>query len=189
MKVKGIAIILLLTLLISGCSGFGRSILDVIKEKYQMSDTVKSSVDQEDTARLFTTKQSIQEVEQTLRKEIKPDRESKLVNDKQVLVYDDYFVTLTKDEKDPKQTNIEVATYGFVRDNYHPSFFDGLLTYAVLNHLFGINNWANLQRQRCVTSGGCYQGYNKSGTHYKGPGSTPLFRSSLFRGGGPGEGK
>ena len=189
MKLRAITLIVILTLLLTACSGFGRSILDVIQDRYQISDTVESSVDVDDTSKLFTTKQSISEVEKTLTDEIKPERESEVVDGKQVLVYDDYFVTLSKDENNPDQTNIEVATYGFVRDNYRPSFFDGLLTYAILNQLFGVSNWSGLQGDRCNTSGGCYEGYNKSGGHYKGPGSFPIFRSSTTRGGGPGEGK
>lgn len=186
-----VACLLLSTSLLSACSGVfnHQTILDIAKDKYQMGDTVESSVDKDDTARVFIAKdKSIKEVVEALKKEKQPDKISDFKDDKQVLVYEDYFVTLTKDDKNPKNTNIEVATYGFVRDNYRPSFFQGLMTFYLLDRLFGVNNWRGRQSARCGT-GGCYQGYNKSGGHYKGAGSKPLFRSNTTRGGGPNAGK
>ncbi|TCP32075.1 uncharacterized protein DUF4247 [Scopulibacillus darangshiensis] len=184
--------LLISTCLLSACTGlFNKdTILDIVKDKYQIDDTVKSSVNQDDTAMIFLAKnQSIDDVSKALQKEKKPDRASNRVDNKKVLVYENYFVTLTKDDKDPKDTNIEVATYGFVRDNYRPSFFDGLLAYYILDNLFDVDDWHRKQGRRCYATNGCYQGYNHSGGHYKGPGSKPLFRSSSIRGGGPNAGK
>lgn len=184
--------ILLSGTILSACSNpfSNRTILDVVKKHYTINDTVKSSVDSSDTARIFTAKnKSINQVKSVLTKEMKPSKVSDKANGKQALVYDNYIVTLTQDDKNPKNTNIEVATYGFVRDNYRPSFFQGLLTYYFLSHLFGVNNWASRQNSRCIQTNGCYRGYNQSGGRYKGPGSKPLFRSSTFRGGGPNAGK
>src|SRR5690606_24018807 len=109
-------------------------------------------------------------------------------NEKRVLIYDDYLVTVMEDENNPNNTLIEVANYGFVRDNYHPDFFDGMLTYFLLSQLFDVDDWADRQRARC-RGDQCYKGYNASGGGYKGPVMTPGFRGANGRGGGPGMGK
>jgi hypothetical protein len=189
MKTKMVLIILIASWVLSACSAFSPSIADIVDGKYSVDDTVKSSVNSDDTAKIYIADQSMSEVAKTLKKAKSPNKITKAVDDKQVLVYDDYFVTLTPNKDDPSKTNIEVATYGFVRDNYQPSFFDGLLTYYMLDHLFGVNNWAYRQGSLCRSSHGCYRGYTLSGGHYKGPTSKPLFRSSPFRGGGPSAGK
>ncbi|WP_254901295.1 DUF4247 domain-containing protein [Tuberibacillus sp. Marseille-P3662] len=183
-----LALCVLTATVLPGCS-FGKNILDVAKDKYDLDDTVKSSVQREDETYIFKPDQTIDQVSQTLSKEIKPERTSDTVDGKKVLVYDDYIVTLTKD--DNNKTNLEVATYGFVRDNYHPSFFEGLLAYSLLSNILGADDWARRQGQRCRSAigGSCYNGYAASGGHYKGPGSKPLFKSSPFRGGGLGAGK
>lgn len=180
------------TWVLSACSGFSAfspSIAEIVDGKYSIDDTVKSSVDSDDAARIYVADQSMAEVANTLKKAKSPNKITKEVDKKQVLIYDDYIVILTPNKDDPNKTNIEVDTYGFVRDNYRPSFFDGLLTYYILDHLFGVNNWAGRQGNLCRSTNGCYGGYNASGGHYKGPTSTPLFRSSPIRGGGPSAGK
>ncbi len=192
MRVYIFIAVLLSAALLSACANpfSNQTILDVVKKHYEIDDTVKSSVDSSDKAQIFIAKnKTVSQVASALKKDMKPNKISEKANEKQALVYDKYIVTLTKNEKNPRNTNIEVATYGFVRDNYRPSFFQGLLTYYFLSHLFNVNDWAGRQNSRCIQTNGCYQGYNNSGGHYKGPGSKPLFRSSLFRGGGPNAGK
>ncbi|MFC7393659.1 DUF4247 domain-containing protein [Scopulibacillus cellulosilyticus] len=176
---------------LSACSMFNNeTILDIIQKKYETDDTVKSSVHSSDTDRVFIAKnKSINEVAESLEKAKKPKEISGKVDQKKVLVYDKYFVILTPDNKNASNTRIEVATYGFVRDNFQPSFFDHLLSFYLLDKLLGVHDWAYRQGHRCYETGGCYQGYNQSGGHYKGPGSKPLFRGSSFRGGGPDAGK
>ena len=189
MKVKLILLFFIASWVLAACSFFGPSILDIIEDKYEIADTVRSSADPEEVAKIFIADKPLSEVAKTLEKAKRPERVSKVVNDKQVLVYDDYFVTLMPNKDDPNKTDIEVAPYDFVRDNYQPSFFDGLLTYYLLDQLLDTHDWRHRQGWRCQMTGGCYRGYNESGGHYKGPGSIPLFRSTPFRGGGPEEGK
>lgn len=177
---------------LSGCSSiFSDSILSYIKHHYEVKDNVSSSLNPNDPDQIFVAKnQTIPTVASDLKKAVGPKKISQFVNNKQVLVYDNYFVTLTKDQQAPNNTLIEVASYDFVRENYRPSFFDGLLTYYMLNNLLGVNNWASRQHTHCLGSvNGCYQGYNHSGGHYKAPSSKPLFRSRTIRGGGPNAGK
>jgi hypothetical protein len=175
-----------LFLFLVGCGA--TNISDRISEKYPLDDVVKSSTNADDTARVFLAKdQSISEVSSSIQKEVKPENSSEIKDKKQVLVYDEYFVTLTEDEENPENTVIEVATTGFVRDNYRPSFFDGLLAYYILDNIFDVDDWGRKQSKRC--GGSCYGGYSKSGGHYKGPTIPSTFRGSGNRGGGPGTGK
>ncbi|HEU5138975.1 MAG TPA: DUF4247 domain-containing protein [Bacillales bacterium] len=180
-------------LLVAGC---GTTIKDIVSEKYQMKDTVQSSIDQGDVARVYLAEgKSIDQVAKFLQGKKSPNRVSDQQDGKQVLVYDDYFVTLMEGKENPENTQLEVATYTFVRDNYQPSFFNGLFAAYILADLFDVDDWGRRQRFRCQNSvNGCYGGYVHSGGHYKGPRKTPSFRGSLsgsglFRGGGPNAGK
>lgn len=179
---------LLLVIVLAGC---GSAIDGVIAKKYQTKDTVKSSVNSSDAAKIYVAKgQSISQVAQYLKKQQTPKKISALQNGKQVLVYNNRFVTLTKSKDNPNNTDIEVASYSFVRDNYRPSFFNGLFTAYFLSSLFNVPNWGSRQMQRCRQSvNPCYGGYTVSGGHYQGPTRKPTFRGSLFRGGGPNAGK
>jgi hypothetical protein len=176
-------------LLITGCSTNAQNI---VSEQYPLQDVVKSSTDANDVARVYVAEgKSIDEVAKNLQSKKAPQEISQKQGSKQVLVYDDYFVTLTQDESNPNNTLVEVASYGFVRDNYQPDFFDGLLAYWFLDKIFGVPDWRDQQRKRCFDArgGDCYGGYNRSGGRYKGPQTPPTFRGSPVRGGGPGTGK
>jgi hypothetical protein len=188
-QVIGAAFLISAILLLIGCGM--NSILDIISDKYPLADVVESSTNSKDTARVFAAEnQDLSEVSSLIQSEKKPDNVSEAKDDKQVLIYDDYFVTLTKDEEDSNDTIIEVASHGFVRDNYSPDFFDGLIAYYILSNLFNVNDWSNRQSNRCINAAGdCYKGYNASGGAYKGPARPSSFRGSLNRGGGPGAGK
>lgn len=188
MKKRKMGLFLLLVLVLAGC---GNSIQGIVAKKYQMKDTVQSSTNSSDAAKVYVAKgQSISQVAQYLQKQKSPKKMSALQNGKQILVYNNKFVTLTKSKTNSNSTDIEIASYSFVRDNYRPSFFNGLLTAYFLSSLFNVPNWGSRQSQRCSQSmNPCYGGYRVSGGHYQGPRRPPTFRTSLFRGGGPNAGK
>ncbi|MBD1380301.1 DUF4247 domain-containing protein [Metabacillus arenae] len=175
-----------------GGSLFRDGIAEFINNNYTFQDTVTSQENSEDFSEIYSAEnKTIDEVARELQEYETPEEISDKNEDKQVLIYDEAFVTLTKDENNDENTLVEIATYGFVRDNYHPSFFNGLLTFYILDRLLG-NNWANNQRNKCKNNpGACYGGYGTSGGTFKGSGKTPSVRggSSSVRGGGPGTGK
>ncbi len=173
-------------LLLVGCGS--TSILEIISDEYPLEDVVESSTNSEDTARVFVAKdKSISKVSSFIKDKKEPTNKSEIKDNKQILIYEDYFVTLTKDENDPDNTLIEVASDGFARDNYRPSFFSGFIAYYILDEVFDVDDWGKRQSQRCA--GKCYRGYNQSGGTYKGPTTPSSFRGSGNRGGGPGSGK
>lgn len=190
MKKRWFSILLMSVLFLGAC---GNSIQGLIAKKYPLKDTVQSSTNSRDVSHIYIAKgQSISQVAQYLQKQKTPKRVSAENNGKKVLIYDHNFVTLMKNKTNPNNTDIEVASYSFVRDNYQPSFFNGLFTGYLLGHLFGVPNWSSRQSTRCRNSVyPCYRGYTHSGGHYKGPVRPPSFRgsSSWFRGGGPNAGK
>ncbi|TLS39120.1 DUF4247 domain-containing protein [Pseudalkalibacillus caeni] len=186
----GIALLVAFVLLLAGC-GITQDIREIIADRYTLEDTVKSSVDSNDAARIYAAEgKTIDDVSTYLQEQIKPNNASEKKDGKQILVYDETFVTLTEDEENPDDTLIEVASTGFVRDNYQPGFFNGFIAYYILDEILDVDDWGKRQKQRCLQSGGnCYKGYNSSRGAYKGPSVPPSFRGSGSRGGGPGTGK
>jgi hypothetical protein len=186
-----IGAVLLLAVLLAGCGSFGQSIRDTIDEDYPLKDVVESSTNSDDEAFVYVAKKkNLDDVSKALQEKKSPDKVSEKNEGRQVLVYEDYFVTLMNDEDNPDNTLIEVANYGFVRENYRPSFFQGLLAMSLLNNFLGVNNWGSRQQSRCrASAAGCYGGYAGSGGNYKGPTTVPSFRKTSPRGGGPGAGK
>ncbi|WP_408010323.1 DUF4247 domain-containing protein [Pseudalkalibacillus sp. A8] len=173
-------------LLLVGCGS--ASILNYISDNYPLEDVVESSTNADDVARIFIAEdESITEVSESIRNGMEPEDASEIKDNKQILIYDDHFVTLTPDEVDPDNTLIEVASEEFARDNYTPGFFNGFIAYYILDSIFGVNDWRYKQDQRC--GGQCYGGYNRTGGNYKGPATPSSFRGSGNRGGGPGTGK
>ncbi|WP_226614651.1 DUF4247 domain-containing protein [Guptibacillus hwajinpoensis] len=174
-------------LLLSAC-GITKDILEIVEGRYQLEDVVASSVDSNDTSKVYLAEEDIPSVATYLKEQIKPNEVSELKEGKQILVYDDYIVTLEESDE-PSNTLVEVATVGFVRDNYQPDFFDGLLAYYILDEILDVDDWGKKQKNRCQSaSGNCYGGYGSTGGSYKGPATIPSFRGSN-RGGGPGTGK
>jgi hypothetical protein len=179
----------------SGSIGGSTEVLDYTQENYPLVDVVKSSVNDQDVTRVFKAEgATIENVASQIQDNvsIEPVEVSEKIDDKQILVYDNYFVTMTVDPENSSNTLIEVANYGFVRDNYQPSFFNGLLVGWVLNEILDVDDWGKKQQNRCKYSqGGCYGGYSVTGKGYKGPVGQPSLRggSSSVRGGGPGTGK
>jgi hypothetical protein len=166
-----------------------------VESTYPLIDVVKSSANQQDVTRIFQVEnKSIEEVAKELLEAVtkQPIEISENTGNKQVLVYERYFATLTTAPGNEANTLIEIATYGFVRDNYQPDFFDGLLVWWFLDEVLDVDDWGKKQKRRCASSpGGCYGTYGSSGKGFKGPVGQPSLRggSSNVRGGGPGTGK
>lgn len=188
-KLAGFVLVTAFVLLVSAC-GITKDIQEIVADRYQLEDVVESSVDKGDVSRIYQAEgKDIPSVSSYLQEQIKPNEVSELKQGKQILVYDDYIVSLLEGD-DESNTLVEVATTGFVRDNYQPSFFDGLLAYYILDEILDVDDWGKRQKARCKNSlGNCYGGYSTTGGTYKGPSTTPSFRGSGSRGGGPGTGK
>jgi hypothetical protein len=188
-KVKKASLLFGVFILLVGCGL--PNVANTISDRYPLEDVVASSTNRDDTAQVFVAEnESISDVSSYIQDERKPNNTSEVKDNKQILVYDDYFVTLTADEANPENTLIEVASTGFARDNYSPSFFEGYLAYRILDQIFDVADWRKRQNQRCITANNnaCYQGYGTSGGYYKGP-TAPTLRGPGVRGGGPGTGK
>jgi hypothetical protein len=165
------------------------SIQDVVRDRYTLIDSVRSTLNQDDISVIYEAEgQTLEEVRDSLRKVILPQKTSERVNDKIVMIFDDHFVTLTPSPENENNTYIEVATTGFVRENYTPSFFQGMFVMWLLDDILDVDDWGKRQKSRCI-AGDCYKGYKQSGGRYKGPAAPPLIRGSSVRGGGPGTGK
>ncbi|MFD1349111.1 DUF4247 domain-containing protein [Oceanobacillus caeni] len=138
-------------------------------------------------AEIYATKQfQLNELSSLLTEKVKPNEESEVVDDSQMFIYPDYFITLKQSEIDRDVLLIEVASETFVKRNYSPSFLSTYFTIRMLDSLFG-NNWSSRRSQDCVNEG-CYGGYK--GGYYGGSTSSPPKRgNSTYRGGGPGAGK
>ncbi len=161
---------------------------NIISSNFPLVDVVR----EEDTeAEIYATKQfQMEELSAVLTEKIQPDEESEVVDNQQMFIYPDYFVTLKPSEADDDVLLIEVASERFVERNYSPNFLSTYFTIRMLDSLFG-NNWSTRRTEACQT-GGCYGGYTgkKSSTAVGGSGSGSSNRgSSSYRGGGPSTGK
>ncbi|WP_181349847.1 DUF4247 domain-containing protein [Thalassobacillus sp. CUG 92003] len=158
------------------------SIDDLIEAEFPLLDTVKR--DNQQAKIYMTRKLTLPEVIDELSGKITPEEVGERVDDKQVLIYDDHFVTVKESDEEPNLVLIELANDEFVRNHYSPGFFQGMFAYAMLNRMLNSNDWAERRRSSCRNNSGCYGGY----TMYGGQG-TGSFRGSSNRGGGPGSGK
>ena len=174
-------------------SFFKDGIAEFINTNYILHDVVTSQVRSEDISEIYIAEnKSIDEVATELQAHETPREISEKKDDKQVLVYNNSFVILTPDESDPENTMVEMATTNFVRDNYSPDFFDGLLVMWLLDEIFDVDDWGKNRRNKCYSNeDDCYRGYGSSGGSYKhfGESSTVRGGTSTVRGGGPGTGK
>lgn len=166
---------------------------EFLENNYRFTDVVQSSANSSDVSRAYVAEdKSIQEVSEEIRAEVPAQEVSELVEGKQAIVYPEHFIILTNDEDNPEHTLVEVASHGFVRDNFSPSFFQGMFLLWVLDDILDVDDWGKKQRKRCLdATGNCYRGYGTTGGMYKGPISTPptVRNPSATRGGGPGTGK
>jgi hypothetical protein len=197
MKKPLLALILSFTLLLSACSSaygglYQEGIAEHVNNEYFIYDTVSSVTDTSNFSEIYIAEnQSIDEVIENLTTHQQPVEISEKKDGKQVLVYDNLFVIVTADEDNPSNTLIELANNDFVRNNYSPDFFDGLLLLWVLDDLLDVDDWGKKRKKLCQQNPtNCYGGYVKSGGSFKGINKTPTLRgSSSVRGGGPGAGK
>ncbi|MBD7938309.1 DUF4247 domain-containing protein [Cytobacillus sp. Sa5YUA1] len=174
----------------SGSTTFNHGIAAFINDHYTFYDVISSQDNTSDLSEIYIAEdQTIDQVVVELKGYQEPTNISEKHDMKQVLVYDDLFVIVTEDENDTNNSAIEVASQGFVRDNYQPSFFNGLFAVWMLNNLFGSDNWVNKRQNECQYREDCYGGYYASGGYYKNSDNTRSIRSSTVRGGGPGSGK
>ncbi|MFG6116618.1 DUF4247 domain-containing protein [Halobacillus sp. MO56] len=158
---------------------------ELVSNHFPLIDTVRTD---EGISRVYVTREfKIPELADLLAGTLKPDEKSDYNNNKQVLVYPDHFVIMKESEEEPGVVFIELSNDQFVRNHYSPGFFNGLLTYAVLNRMLNSSNWAENQAGRCRASNDCYGGYSMYGGYRSG--DTGTFRGSAGRGGGPGAGK
>ncbi|WP_085991693.1 DUF4247 domain-containing protein [Oceanobacillus senegalensis] len=154
----------------------------IIAANFPLVDVV---TEDDTTAEIYaTTKFNLSELSSVLTENIKPDEESEVIDNRQIFIYPDHFVTLKPSEADNDVLLVEVASETFVERNYSPNFLSTYFTIRMLDSLFG-NNWSTRRSNACVT-GDCYGGY--SGGSSGGFGTTRRGNSS-YRGGGPSFGK
>ena len=194
-KAKGALMIAIFIILLTGCGPLqSQSIVEFIDQNYQFKDHVTSSVNERDSAIIYIANdKTIEQVSSEIQQAVPPEKVSPIKNKKQTFVYPKHFVTLMVDENNENNILIEVASFEFVRDNYSPSFFDGMFAMWFLDEVLDVDDWGNKQKRRCQEyEGNCYGGYVASGGTYKGPRTIPpSFRGSpsYNRGGGPLAGK
>ena len=198
MKKPLLAFLLTLTLLLSACSATGGSVFkdgisDFISNEYVFFDTVNDANDSSNFSEIYLAEdESIEQVVSNLLSYQQPVETSELKEGKQVLIYDNLFVILTENQDNASNTNIEVANKDFVRNNYSPSFFDGLFVLWLLDDVLDVDDWGKKRNSQCKQDPSyCYDGYGSSSGSFKGINKTPTVRggSSTVRGGGPGAGK
>ncbi|WP_173915846.1 DUF4247 domain-containing protein [Halobacillus sp. Marseille-Q1614] len=160
------------------------SIRDLIDDGFPLLDTVESD---RGIAEIYMTQElTLKETADEIAGKLEPEEISERQDKKQVLIYPDDFVILQESDEEPGLILIELASDQFVRNNYSPSFFQGLLAYSLLNRMLGSNDWAQRRASNCE-AGGCYGGYSMYGGYNSN--STGTLRGSSNRGGGPGTGK
>ncbi|CDQ41259.1 MULTISPECIES: DUF4247 domain-containing protein [Virgibacillus] len=188
------------TLVLSACGGsmnqaagstaFNDGIAEFINDTYTFHDVVSSQEDSSDISEIYIAEnKSVDEVVSELQEYKEPQKVSEKSDQKQALVYNNLFVIITEDEEDPDNSTVEVASKNFVRDNYQPSFFNGLFALWLLDEVLDVDDWAKKRKNKCVNTNDCYGGYYSSGGFYKNSGDSKSIRSSSVRGGGPGSGK
>lgn len=157
-------------------------IADIIGANFSLVDVVTEN---SNTAEIYATTQfSLSELADVLTNAVTPDEVSELIDNQQIFIYPNDFVTIKESEADDQVLLIEVASESFVRENYSPSFLQTYFTIRLLDSLFG-NNWSSQRSLACQT-GDCYGGYSgRNATDY----GTTRRGSSTYRGGGPSFGK
>lgn len=162
-----------------------------VQDNYPLFDVVGSAVESSNYAEVYVAEgKEIDDIARELEGVKKPDKVSEKNDNKKVLVYNRFFVILTEDEENNSNTLIELANQEFVKSNYNPSFFQGMLLMSVLNSALNTNDWGRNRSNQCASNPNqCYGGYSSSGGSYKGYENSPTVRGGSVRGGGPGSGK
>ncbi|RWZ59780.1 DUF4247 domain-containing protein [Halobacillus fulvus] len=165
-------------------SSSANNIEQLVQEAFPLLDTVRT---EQGISRIYITKElNLPEVANYLSAQIQPEEISSRQDRKQVLVYPDHFVILQESIDEPGLITIELANDEFVRRNYSPGFFQGMLAYSLLNRALGSSDWSSRRSAQCQQTGDCYSGYGMYGGYN---GTSGTFRGSSTRGGGPGTGK
>lgn len=153
----------------------------IIAANFPLMDTVPD--DSGTTAKIYATSEfNIEELRTVITSAVEPDETSEVIDNQQIFIYPEHFVTLKPSEDDTDVLLIEVAGEAFVKRNYSPSFLSTYFTIRILDSLLG-NNWSSNRTQACQT-GDCYGGYTG-----KQSGTSKTRGNTTFRGGGPGAGK
>lgn len=186
-------------LLLSACSTVNsgyRTIYDgevasYVQSKYPLYDVVASTTNSSNYSEIYSAEgKSLDEVASEIGGVKNPVQVSEENENGKALVYNDMFVLLSQDEENPSNTLIELANKEFVRNNFNPGFFEGMLLMAILDDVLDVDDWGKNRRLKCSTNPElCYGGYSSSGGSFKGYKNTPSVRGTTIRGGGPGAGK
>ncbi|WP_186578383.1 DUF4247 domain-containing protein [Aquibacillus kalidii] len=157
----------------------------IIGDNFNLLETVKG---ENNIAIVYATnKFTVSELVSTLTSTVEPKQQSELIDNQQVLIYPDHFVTIKQSEEDPDSTLIEVASDQFVRDNYSPSFLQTYFALKILDDVLDVDDWAKKRKSKCA-DGSCYGGYSTTKKYNSGGLNTNRGMSSV-RGGGPSAGK
>ncbi|RLL48518.1 DUF4247 domain-containing protein [Oceanobacillus piezotolerans] len=158
------------TTLSSILSSPSNDIDDIIEVNFPLIDVVS---DNNETAEIYATTQfSLSELSEALQDAVSPQEVSEVIENQQILIYPEKFVTLGYSESDDEVLLIEVASENYARENYSPSFLQTYFGIRLLDSIFG-NNWSSN-----------YDRDSRGSTN-----TTPSRGNTTFRGGGPGSGK
>lgn len=164
-----------------------------IQKEYPLFDVVASAESSSNYSEVYVAEgKALDQVALELQGVKQPLRISDKNNEKQVLVYNHLFVILSKDEDNTGNTLIELANKEFVRNNFNPGFFEGMLLMTFLDDVLDVDDWGKNRRIQCNSyPERCYGGFSSSGGSFKGYQNRPSVRggTSTVRGGGPGAGK
>lgn len=164
-----------------------------VQNNYPLFDVVASATNSSNYSEVYVAEgRTMDEISNELTGVKQPEKVSDKNDSKQVLVYDKIFVILSIDEENSGNTLIELSNKEFVRNNYNPSFFQGMLLMSFLNNSFGVNDWGSSRSTQCARNPAqCYGGYSSSGGSFKGYQNSPSVRggTATVRGGGTGAGK
>ncbi|MEQ6378651.1 DUF4247 domain-containing protein [Bacillaceae bacterium S4-13-58] len=186
-------------LLLSACSTvnsgyqtiYDGEVASYVQSKYPLYDVVSSTVDSSNYSEIYSAEgRSLDEVASEIEGVKTPVQVSEENENRKALVYNDMFVILSQDEENSSNTLIEVANKEFVRNNFNPSFFQGMLLMTILDDVLDVDDWGKNRKISCNSNPErCYGGYSTSGGSFKGYKNTPSVRGTTVRGGGPGAGK
>ncbi|RDW16349.1 DUF4247 domain-containing protein [Oceanobacillus arenosus] len=144
----------------------------IIESNFPLVDVV---TDESTSAQIYATKEfRLEELATVITSKVEPDEASEVIDQQQIFIYPDYFVTLKPSVDDETVLLIEVATEQYAERNYSPSFLQTYFGIRLLESLFG-NNW------------GSFRNEPRSGTNSSY--GTPNRGNTTFRGGGPNAGK
>ncbi|MCT2534977.1 DUF4247 domain-containing protein [Aquibacillus koreensis] len=157
----------------------------LIANSFHLLDVVKG---EDSIANVYATNQfEVAELVSLLTKVIEPEQTSEVVDNQQILIYPNHFVTIRPSDEDAATTLIEVASDQFVRDNYEPNYLNTFFAFMILNRVLDVDDWGKKRSSSCK-NGACYGGYSSSKSYNNGGFNTNRGMSSV-RGGGPSSGK